>query len=43
MAAINFFESQFPEVVPFGTKGEYHNKAEWIVNLTTKVIAVSIF
>ena len=23
--------------MPFGTKGAFHNKAEWIVDLTTKV------
>ena len=36
-AAINYFETAFPEVMPFGTKGAFHNKAEWIVDLTTKV------
>ena len=36
-AAINYFEAAFPEVVPFGTTGLFHNKAEWIVDLTTKV------
>ena len=36
-AAIHYFEEAFPEVTPFGSKGLYHNKAEWIVDLTTKV------
>lgn len=35
-SAIHYFEEAFPEVTPFGSKGLYHNKAEWIVDLTTK-------
>ena len=36
-SAIEYFESHFPSVQPFTIKGMYHNKAEWIVDLTTKV------
>lgn len=38
-SAIHYFEEAFPEVTPFGSKGLYHNKAEWIVDLTTKARA----
>ncbi|KAK9823062.1 hypothetical protein WJX81_005585 [Elliptochloris bilobata] len=34
-AAVRYFE-QFPEVTPFGQRGSFHNKAEWIVDLTTR-------
>lgn len=41
LPAINYFETAFPEVVKFGTNNGHpemlHNKAEWIVDLTTKV------
>ena len=42
LACINYFETAFPEVTKFGTNNGHpemlHNKAEWIVALTTKVI-----
>ncbi|KAK9904696.1 hypothetical protein WJX75_000743 [Coccomyxa subellipsoidea] len=33
--AVRYFE-QFPGVKPFGHRGSFHNKAEWIVDLTTR-------
>ena len=35
-SAIHYFEEACPDATPFGSKGLYHNKAEWIVDLTTK-------
>ncbi|EIE26352.1 hypothetical protein COCSUDRAFT_39467 [Coccomyxa subellipsoidea C-169] len=39
LAAINYFENAFPEVIKFGSGAGHpetmHNKAEWIVDLTT--------
>lgn len=32
---MRYFE-QFPGVKPFGHRGSFHNKAEWIVDLTTR-------
>lgn len=41
LAAITYFENAFPEVIKFGSGAGHpetmHNKAEWIVDLTTTV------
>lgn len=46
LACINYFETAFPEVVKFGSNNGHpemmHNKAEWIVDLTTKVILLTL-
>lgn len=34
-APIRYFEN-FPDVKPFGARSSHHNKAEWIVDLTTR-------
>jgi hypothetical protein len=38
-AAIEYFEEKFPDAPAFGAKGgsAFHNKAEWIVDITTNV------
>lgn len=38
LKAIQFFESTNPGIPPFGTAGMADNQAEWIVDLTTKVL-----
>lgn len=40
MSAIHFFEATNPSVPHYGQQGVADNQAEWIVDLTTKVLSV---